>query len=256
MQKNDSRIWRQQHFAQQISFAIVSCATNHHAPNLPSRTDQKVKIAGQGKSEEMSHMIRKAATLFAALLLFAGVLPAQDYKSDVSVEGTGVFTKDANNNNVLQKATQTGGVLAGYRYHLNRWVAAEANYGYFRNTQLYFTTTGPSRIQANVHEITGALVITPKLSIEKLHPFALAGGGGLVFDPTGNHGGSFPGATSETKGAFLYGGGADYDLIKRIALRLEYRGFVYKSPTFNLTTLNADEVTHIAQPSAGIVFKF
>jgi hypothetical protein len=31
---------------------------------------------------------------------------------------------------------------------------------------------------------------------------------------------------------------------------------VYKAPDFNLTGLNTDSWTHIAQPSAGIVFRF
>jgi len=77
-----------------------------------------------------------------------------------------------------------------------------------------------------------------------------------VFDPTGNAGGSFPGATTETKGAFLYGGGVDYDLMKRLALRVEYRGLVYKAPSFNVAGLDADKFTHLAQPSAGLVFRF
>jgi outer membrane immunogenic protein len=113
----------------------------------------------------------------------------------------------------------------------------------------------PARVQANVHEITGSAVV--KLpAFAKLQPFALAGGGGLVFDPTGNPGGTFAGATRETKGAFLYGGGADYRLTHHLALRAEYRGLVYKTPSFNLTSLNTDKFTHVAQPSAGIVFRF
>ena len=41
-----------------------------------------------------------------------------------------------------------------------------------------------------------------------------------------------------------------------LRLRAEYRGYVYKSPAFNLTSLKTDSWTHIAQPSAGIVFRF
>jgi hypothetical protein len=39
-------------------------------------------------------------------------------------------------------------------------------------------------------------------------------------------------------------------------LRAEYRGLVYKAPSFNLAGLNTDSWTQIAQPSAGIVFRF
>lgn len=199
---------------------------------------------------------KKVFTLATMVFLFIGASVAQEKKSEISVQGTGFFTKDADGRGLVQQGTQAGGVLAGYRYHFSRWFAAEANYGYARNTQKYSGASTSARIQANVHEITGALVVTAPAYRDKIHPFVLAGGGGLVFDPTGNVGGSFPGATTETRGAFLYGGGVDYDLLKRVALRVEYRGLVYKAPSFNVAGLDTDQVTHVAQPSAGLVFRF
>jgi outer membrane immunogenic protein len=144
----------------------------------------------------------------------------------------------------------------GYRYHFNRWLAAEGNYGFDRNTQEYFGGFGESRVQANVHAVTGDVVVNLPLRIGRISPYALAGGGGLIFDPTGNRGGFVPGASSQGKGAFLYGAGADYALSRHFSLRAEYRGFVYKSPDFGLRALNTDNWTHTAQPSAGIVFRF
>jgi opacity protein-like surface antigen len=143
-----------------------------------------------------------------------------------------------------------------YRYHLNRWLAADGSYGYARNSQRNFSSSGPTSVQANVHQATGALVITVPRRIFKLHPYALAGAGALVFDPTGDVGGLVSGAQSQTKAAFVYGGGADYDLSKHFTLRAEYRGFVYERPDFNLATLQSGATAHTAQPSAGIVFRF
>ena len=77
-----------------------------------------------------------------------------------------------------------------------------------------------------------------------------------MFGPTGNAGGSFGGATWRAKGEFVYGVGGDYALTRRISLRAEYRGYVYKAPDFNLASLKTDTWTHTAQPSAGIVFHF
>jgi outer membrane immunogenic protein len=183
-----------------------------------------------------------------------GAASAQEIRSEVSVQGTGFFTKNSNGNGVQNKATETGGVLIGYRYNINRWLAAEANYGYARNTQEFFGGA-PARVQANVHEVTGSAVV--KLpGFKRVQPFGLAGGGGLVFDPTRNAGGTFSDATWQAKGAFLYGGGADYVFSKHLSFRAEYRGFVYKAPSFNLASLNTDKFTHIAQPSAGFVFRF
>jgi opacity protein-like surface antigen len=77
-----------------------------------------------------------------------------------------------------------------------------------------------------------------------------------VFDPTGNSGDSFAGATLETKAALVYGVGAQYASSGHFSLRAESRGYVYKAPSFGLASLNTDSWTNIAQPSAGIVFRF
>jgi len=118
-------------------------------------------------------------------------------------EGNGICHEGHGRHGVFQHASDTGGFLLGYGYNFNRWLAAEANYGYDRNTQFYFGGT-PARVQSDIHQITGSAVV--KLpSFARLQPYALAGAGALVFDPTGNFGGSLAGATSETRAAFVYG---------------------------------------------------
>lgn len=201
-------------------------------------------------------MHRIGTILLGLALLFTISAMAQDTRSDVSLEGTGLFTKNSNNGGISQRATNTGGFLVGYRYHFNHWVAAEANYGYSRNTQSYFNSSGLSRIQSNIHEATAAFVVTPPITVAKLKPFLVAGSGALVFDPRNGTGTSIAGAQRQAKAAFLYGGGVDYDLTHHLALRAEYRGLVYKTPDFNISALNADKVTHVAQPTAGIVIRF
>lgn len=199
------------------------------------------------------NMRRTGTIILGFTLLFAVSALAEDTRSEGNFEGTGFFTKDSNNHGISERATNTGGFLVGYRYHFNEWVAAEADYGYARDTQKYFTSTSSSRVQSNVHEATAAVVVTPPLSVMNLKPFLLAGSGALVFDPRNA---SIAGAQRQAKAAFVYGGGVDYDLTHHLALRAEYRGLVYKTPDFNLAGLNADKVTHTAQPSAGIVIRF
>jgi len=194
------------------------------------------------------------ATAAGAIALQSLSAVAQETRSEISLQGTGFFTKDSTGNGIRDRVTETGGFLVGYRYNINRWLAAEANYGYDRNTQIYFGS-GLGRVQSNVHQATGEAVV--KLpGFLHLQPYALAGGGALMFDPTGNAGASFGGATWQAKGAFVYGAGGDYALTRRISLRAEYRGYVYKTPDFNIAGLNTDAWTHTAQPSAGIVFHF
>ena len=203
-------------------------------------------------------MIRKVvvATILGVLMCASGAIAQERRWQEISVQGTAFFTKDSSGNGINQHATDTGGFLLSYRYHFNRWLAADASYGYARNTQQNFTSSSQFGVQANVHQATGALVVTAPHRIFRLAPYVLAGTGALVFDPTGNAGGSVSGAQSQSKAAFVYGGGADYDLSRHFTLRAEYRGFVYGRPDFDLAALHSGTTTHTAQPSAGIVFRF
>jgi outer membrane immunogenic protein len=201
------------------------------------------------------YVIKRATmAVVASVLLMSMNAYAQEMRSEISVQGTGFFTKDSDGNGIRNQATETGGFLFGYRYDINRWIAAEGAYGYSRNTQIY-SGFNSARVQANVEQITGAAVL--KLpGFHRALPFVLGGGGALVFDPTNNAGGTFIGAPLQARGAFLYGGGADYVFTKHLSLRAEYRGFVYKAPDFNVESLNTGAWTHVAQPSAGFVFRF
>jgi opacity protein-like surface antigen len=202
--------------------------------------------------------MRKMSVMIASCVLLLGVSAlAQESRSEISLQGTGFFTKDSTGQGTTERSTNTGGFLVGYRYHFNRWLAAEGVYGYNRNTQQYFAPAGLSRIQANVHQATGGFVFNvPAPAKFRISPYVLAEGGALVFDPTGNAFGSVPGAQRQATGVFAYGGGADFPLFKHVALRAEYRGLVYNAPDYGLTTLKTNTITHTAQPSAGIVFRF
>jgi opacity protein-like surface antigen len=144
--------------------------------------------------------------------------------------------------------------------HLNPWFAVQGDYGYTRNTQNYFDPFfGPTSIQTNIHELTGSAVITAP-SRSKVRPYALAGLGGLFFRPTNSLNNSFigvgNGVGNQTKPAFVYGGGVDVDLTRFMALRAEYRGFVFKIPDFQIPGLASNNFTHMAQPSVGLVWRF
>ena len=200
--------------------------------------------------------MRRTAIMLAGFVIVLTLgATAQETRSEISLQGTGSFTQDSTGQGISRTTSDTGGFMVGYRYHFNRWFSAEGNYGYDRNTQKYFGGFGESRVQANVHTVTGDVALNLPLPIKRISTYVLAGGGGLIFDPR-NIGGFVPGAETQGRGAFLYGAGADYVLSRHFSLRGEYRGFVYKNPDFGLRALNTDSWTHTAQPSAGIVFRF
>jgi opacity protein-like surface antigen len=202
--------------------------------------------------------MRRTAIMIAGIAILLGVSAmAQETRSEISLQGTGFFTKDTTGAGTTERSTNAGGFLVGYRYSLTRWLAAEAVYGYDRNSQHYFGSGGLSRVQTNVHQATGGFVVRiPTSPRFRFSPYVLAEGGALVFDPTGNAFGTVAGAQRQATGVFAYGAGADFPILKHIALRAEYRGLVYSAPDFSLTTLNTNTITHTAQPSAGIVLRF
>jgi len=201
--------------------------------------------------------MRKTAIMLASFVMLLSLgATAQESRSEISVQGTGFFTQDASGQGVSRTATNTGGLLVGYRYHFNRWLSGEANYGYDRDTQRYFSTGGLSRIQSDVHAATADAVVSLPFAISRFNPYILGGGGSLIFHPTGNAGGFVSGADTQAKGAFLYGVGGNYTLTRHVSLRVEYRGYVYKDADFGIRALNTDSWTHTAQPSAGVAFRF
>ncbi|MCU1273503.1 MAG: hypothetical protein JWO48_934 [Bryobacterales bacterium] len=172
------------------------------------------------------------------------------HTQEVAVQGVGSFVKSTVNNGVQQGATNTGGVLASYRFFFNSHSGVEANYGFANNTQNYGPAGNLASINTRSHEVSAAYVY--RVPLKRITPFVLAGAGGLIFDPK-----DVVSAKTQARAAFVYGGGADVNLSKHVFMRAEYRGFVYNSPTYEIAGLKgADRVTHRAEPSVGFGYRF
>jgi opacity protein-like surface antigen len=189
-------------------------------------------------------------TLVSAMPGFAQV----EQPSRIILQGTALVTKKSNDQIPSNEASKSGGLLVGYSYQFSRWFEAEGDYGYSRNTQNFITLGGPSSVQADVHEATGVLVAHIPIRVERVQIYALGGGGTMIFDPTEKF--IVTGAERQTRGAFVYGGGANFRVTNHFGLRAEYRGLLYKVPDFGIDSFNPDKFTHLAQPSAGLVFQF
>ncbi len=203
--------------------------------------------------------MKKLTELALILVLFGISSWAQEVKHEVTLQGSGFFQKQTSAGGITNEATNSGGLMAGYRFDLKDWLAIEGDYDYFRNHQTFSGSNGTTYIPMNVHAATGVAVVKlpsfkmpAKLTAAKIvSPFVLAGGGAMFFAPRG---GSI--SNEQTRGAFVYGGGFDVPMSKHFLLRAQYRGFVYKTPDFEVTSLKIDKYTHSAVPSAGLVFTF
>jgi outer membrane immunogenic protein len=171
-------------------------------------------------------------------------------KNEMSVQALGSFVRSTTSDGTRNSATDSGGMLVNYRRFFNVHDGIEVNYGYALNTQNFLSPSGELGVKTNSHEVSGAYVF--RLPLKRFTPFVLAGAGALVFDPK-----DFHGANSQTRAAFVYGGGADFNLSHHLFMRAEFRGFVYSSPTYNLTSLDGtDRITHRAEPSIGFGYRF
>ena len=205
--------------------------------------------------------MKKLTKLAIILVLFGMSSWAQEVRNEVTVQGSGFFNKQTTAGGITNEPTNSGGVMAGYRFNLKNWLALEGDYDYFRNSQRFSSISGNTSIPMNVHAATGvAIVKLPSFrmpagriisAVKIVSPFVLAGGGAMFFDPRGASLDSV-----QTRGTFVYGGGVDLPLSKHFLVRAQYRGFVYKTPDFEITSLKVDKYTHSAVPSAGLVFTF
>src|ERR1700741_4360603 len=165
--------------------------------------------------------MKKLTELAIILVLFGISSWAQEVRHEVTVQGSGFFQKQTTAGGITNKPTNSGGVMAGYRFDLNNWLAVEGDYDYFRNHQTFSGTSGTTFIPMNVNAATGtAIVNLPSFkmpAVKIMSPFVLAGGGAMFFDPRG---GSVN--NEQTRGAFVYGGGFDVPMAKHIALRAQY----------------------------------
>jgi len=197
---------------------------------------------------------------------------AQDNTYEISLGGSAVFSKQSTGNGTVLTPTNSGAVLITGRYRFSEHSSVEINYSHTANSQIYFSAPLTYRIHDTIAEYSGAYVFSFHQSA-KTEPFVFAGAAALVFYPgynfnTVNGVQTYLPASQQTQPAFLYGGGLDYrifsslPLIRRssltnhLALRLQYRGLVYKAPAFNVQNLFTGARGHLAEPSVGIVVKF
>jgi outer membrane immunogenic protein len=191
-----------------------------------------------------------AAALLGLAITALPVFSQEGGRSEVSVQAFGSFVKSTTDNGIQQQATNSGGVLANYRFFFSNSSGVEVNYGYSLNTQTYGLSSGLLGVKSNQHEVSAAYVY--RHPMKHFTPFVEAGVGGLVFDPS-----DAPGASTQSRAAFVYGGGADFNLTRHVFVRAEYRGLVYNSPTFDLSeAFGADRITHRAEPSVGFGYRF
>lgn len=150
-----------------------------------------------------------------------------------------------------QFASRTGFPEFGIRDQVGDMAAVEFRFGIGTNAQTFGNL---SYVETRITEYTLDLAFTlPQKG--PMRAYILAGGGLLDFAPTSN-GNNTTGATGEVRFSGSYGGGIDFKVNPKIALRVEYRGLFYRTPDFNVPNATFSSWSHIAIPDIGLVYHF
>jgi outer membrane immunogenic protein len=204
----------------------------------------------------------KKMAFFACLLaLCAAAASAQESRQDISLSGTALIEPFIESTtDVSVHSNPAYGALLSYRFMTTPTTALEVNYGLTYENTIDFR--GPSffngvPVLARTEEISGAFV--KSFVVKNWNPFVEAGPAGMIFLPIINSGTRTLDAHQQVEVGALYGGGIAYEISPSFDVRVEYRGIVVKTPTFN----NNDDYNfatnrwyNISEPVVGIAYHF
>ena len=233
------------------------------------------------------------AFLLFSLAIYPATFACAQKQTDIAGSIIGAFNETTAANSEIQSPSDSAGGLLEFRRILNSLVGFEATYSYNRANQTYtdsaptllpcpppggcLSYAQPTSVSASAHAIAGDWIVSHNM--RRIMPFALAGGGILLFVPSTHSGGgslsvypngqTFPsGPTGQnltnaaTEFLFVFGGGLDWKLSQRIGIRMQYRYATYKAPmlaTANLYTggsASSSHYTHSQQPALGVYYRF
>jgi opacity protein-like surface antigen len=220
-------------------------------------------------------MLKQAGLVAAAWLLLTSLGLSQDKgRFDASINGAAVFTRASNGSGIQQTATIGSDYFGTFRFKFKPKHSLVVNYGRAKNSQVY-QSNFDFHVLTSITEYSGAYVY--KLFEKgKFEPFVLVGAGALSFSPRSawlilpdfvagvpNRVQINLNTTKQTRQVYLFGGGVDYRLPWKFALRLQYRGLYYSAPDFNANGISGSSVNlatgskaYMSEPSIGLVFKF
>jgi opacity protein-like surface antigen len=211
----------------------------------------------------------KKTIVLGVLMLWAAAGFAQESRQDVSISGTGLFGPTIHGTGgVVANSTGATGVLTSYRFMLTPHSALEGNYSFIQNNQKYCTGGGGCipgganlpgiytyRIHSRMQEITAAYIFG--MTFKRYNPFLEGGIGTLLFTPVLDSGTKELGDAKGTKNiAGLFGGGLAYELSPSFDIRVEYRGFVVKTPNFGFGNITANRYEVLSMPTLGVAYHF
>lgn len=199
-------------------------------------------------------------SLFLLLLLVPFVAAsafAQESRQDISISESAWMAPYASGNAV--RLHSTVGILGGlvsYRYLLTPHSGLELNYQYNQNVQHFEWNAGNYHIHDRIQEISGAYVRS--FDFKNFNPFIEGGPAGIIFSPIDDAKTNTYTISRDTNVGGMYGAGFAYEISPSFDIRVEYRGLVVKTPTFNYPggDTKTNVYYNISDPVIGVAYHF
>lgn len=152
----------------------------------------------------------------------------------------------------------TGGLIEA-RHLVSPLVGYELAIGFNSGSQKYEPIAGACGLtcQYDPVTITGkqisiSLDYVPSFKTGNLRAFAVGGLGILLSVPDATPLGN----NTSIRGAYVYGGGAEYDLTEHLGIRGQVRGIMYKAPNVSAIYPADGQYTQTITPMGGVYFRF
>jgi opacity protein-like surface antigen len=200
--------------------------------------------------------MKKMMLLGALLVCTAAVGHAQESRQDASISLTGVLAPAVYGEVVHpMTTTDTGGLLASYRYMLTPRSALELNYTFAQDSIKYNSVSFPAgEVHTRQQELSAAYVYSR--TYKNYSPFLEAGIGTMIFTPILDNGTHQFSTKQTTNIGGLFGGGLAYEISPSFDIRAEFRGFLLKAPDFGVSAFNTNRYYVPMTPSIGVAYHF
>ena len=201
--------------------------------------------------------MKKIVSIAILLIVCVATGRAQESRQDVSISGTVLLEPFKEGTTDVQVSADRGfGALASYRFMLTPTSALEANYGmdYENTVHIVVSNTNHYLVNTRTQEISAAFV--QSFVFKNFNPFVEAGPGGMIFLPIRNSGTTSLDVKQQVGVGILFGAGIAYEVSPSFDIRMEYRGFETKVPTFQNPQFTTNRWYLISVPTIGVAYHF
>jgi outer membrane immunogenic protein len=196
----------------------------------------------------------KKSLLLLLLPLVAVAGFAQESRQDISVSGSALIPPYIAGNGAQLHATVGFGALISYRYLLTPHSGLELNYQYAQQVQHFTNPTNNNTVHDRFMEVSGAYVHS--FNFRNWNPFLEAGVAGFLLRPIDDSKTNISGLSGNTNVGAIYGGGIAYEISPSFDIRAEYRGLIFKTPTFGETNFSTGRYYNVSDPVIGVAYHF